>query len=70
MVKPYITLEEGKRLQLLRTTGAQAKRRTQDAIVCYGMSSEAFRKADAEEGEIFRQIRQILGTSDMHWMAC
>jgi len=69
MAKPYITLEEGERLQQLWAVWAHAKLRTQDAIVCYGMSSETFRKADAEEGEIIRQIREIHGTADMHWMA-
>ena len=68
MAKIHITREEGK-LKELWEAWVQARRRTHDAVVREGMSSEVFRKADAEEGEIVRQIRKIDGIGDMHWMA-
>jgi hypothetical protein len=69
VAKDYITPEEGVRLKELWEAYAQATRRGADAINNSGMSSEAFRKAEAETAEIIREIKQILGTAGRHWMS-
>ena len=69
MAKNYITPEDGKKLEQLWKIWAQVRQRTHEALVREGMSSEAFSKANAEEGAIVRQIKEIQGRADVPWMA-
>lgn len=69
MAKAYVTPEEGAKQSVLLEEHAKATIRGAYAIAKYGMSCEAFQKAEAETDKIAHQIKAIQGTAGKHWMA-
>jgi hypothetical protein len=68
MRKLLLTLEQRAELKNLEEKRIAANERARAAAGTSGLSSEAFLKADAEEAEIIRRIKEIRGTAGSHWM--
>lgn len=68
MAKNLMTPEEGRELDKLEQERVAALERARLAILCEGMDSAAYLKADAEMGVIVRRQKEILGLA-AHWMA-
>ena len=67
--RTVISPQEGEELKRLYAALPAATAKANAALRASGMTSEAFREADAEVSVIIRGIKKILGVDGKHWMA-
>ena len=69
MIEKTLTPDEQSELDRLITEHDAAVKHTAAIAAMHGMGSSAFREADEKAGELYRRIREILGTTSEDWRA-
>lgn len=69
MAKFSFTPEERVEFERLSVAHRMAMDRTSTAAAAFGMASEEYKKADAEAGKLWLELRTLQGNTGKDWMA-
>jgi hypothetical protein len=69
VAKNILTPEEGEELKRLYLEHSNNTARAGALLAAHGMDSVEFAEADKLSTQTWGRIREILGTSGLHWMA-